>query len=81
MGARLTHRGCDRGVVDTDEDIDRASQEVVSILAPLTQEGILAVPSLGGQVRAAPGFQLFLTQREQAVSGKEVLAKLVRTEA
>jgi len=61
------------------EDIDRAPQEVVALLAPLVQEGILTVPTMGGQIRAAPGFQLFLTQREQVGSVREELAKLVRT--
>ena len=62
------------------EDIDRASQDVISLLSPLVQEGQLNVPSLGGMVRAAPGFQLFLTQRDQCPGGvREELAKLVRT--
>ena len=61
------------------EDTDRTPQKVVAILTPLVQEGILTVPSLGGQIRAAPGFQLFLTQREQVGSVREELAKLVRT--
>ena len=62
------------------EDIDRASQDVVSLLCPLVQEGQLNVPSLGGLVRPAPGFQLFLTQRDHSgATVREDLAKLVRT--
>ena len=62
------------------EDIDRASQDVISLLSPLVQEGQLNVPSLGGQVRPAPGFQLFFTQRDQGHGAiREELAKLVRT--
>ena len=38
----------------------------------------LAVPSLEGQIRAAPGFQLFFTQSEQVGSVREELTKLVR---
>ena len=61
------------------EDIDRASQDVISLLSPLVQDGQLNVPSLGGQIQPAPGFQLFLTQRDTGVSGvREELAKLVR---
>ena len=41
------------------EDIDRASQDVISLLSPLVQECQFNVPSLGGLVRPAPGFQLF----------------------
>ena len=36
-------------------------------------------PRLGRQIRAAPGFLLFLTQREKVGSVREELAKLVRT--
>ena len=64
------------------EDIDRASQDVISLLSPLVQECQLNVPSLGGPVRLAPGFQLFFTQRDQGHGGtaiREELAKLVRT--
>ena len=37
------------------------------------------VPCLGGQIRMAPGFQLFLTQRELVGSVMKELALLVRT--
>ena len=57
------------------KDIDKAPREVVAILTPLVQEGILTIPNLGRQIRAAPGFQLFLPQRE---SVRKELAKLVR---
>ena len=55
------------------EDIDRAPQEVVAILTPLVQEGILTIHVLGGRSGL---LQLFLTQREQVGSVRE---KLVRT--
>ena len=62
------------------EDIDRASQDVISLLSPLVQEGQLNVPSLGGLISTAPGFQLFLTQRDTGVGAvREELSKLVRT--
>ena len=52
----------------------------MAILTPLMMlEGILTIPSLRRQIRAAPWLQLFLTQREQVGSVREELAKLVRT--
>lgn len=45
------------------EDIDRAPMEVVSILVPLLETNSLAVMGQGHHVKAAPGFQLFATQR------------------
>ena len=59
------------------EDVDRAGQDVVSLLAGLVQGGHLVVPSLGGEVRPAPGFQLLLTQREGLGALREELASLV----
>ena len=60
------------------EDIDRASQDVFSLLEPVVQDGNLNVSCLAGQVRAAPGFQLFLTQREQPSAVNQELSKMVR---
>nr|KAG5703293.1 hypothetical protein BaRGS_025535 [Batillaria attramentaria] len=45
------------------EDLDHAPMEVVSTLAPLLQTSTLSLPGHGDIVRAAPGFQLFATQR------------------
>ncbi|KAF0299690.1 Midasin [Amphibalanus amphitrite] len=45
------------------EDIDRAPMDVVSLLVPLLESRCLTVPGHGDLVRAAPGFQLFATQR------------------
>ena len=45
------------------EDLDHAPMEVVSTLAPLLQTSTLAVPGHGDIIHAAPGFQLFATQR------------------
>jgi len=61
------------------EDIDRAPADVLALLAPLVQTGRLDVPSLGGKVDAAPGFQLFLTQRTDGGGVRQEVAKLVRT--
>ena len=51
------------------EDIDRAPMDVVSLLVPLLQSRCLSVPGHGDLVRAAPGFQLFATQRLLPGSG------------
>ena len=63
------------------EDVDRAPQDVTSLLTPLVQECKLNVPSLGGLITPAPGFQLFLTQRDGAGQAgvRDDLSKLVRT--
>ena len=56
---------------------------MVAVVTPLVQEGvhtILTIPNLGGQTRAAPVFQVFLTQSEQLGSMREELAKMVRTQ-
>ncbi|KAL4232857.1 AAA ATPase midasin [Mactra antiquata] len=45
------------------EDIDYAPMDVISILLPLLETRSLSVPGHGDTIRAAPGFQLFATQR------------------
>jgi len=45
------------------EDIDSAAADVASVLASLVETGTLSVPGYRDCVRAAPGFQLFVTQR------------------
>ena len=45
------------------EDIDLAPMDVVSVLIPLLESRTLSVPTHGNAVKAAPGFQLFATQR------------------
>ena len=75
----LLIQGCERGGWLLIKVIYRAPQEVVAILTPLEQEGILTTPNLGRQIRAAPAFHVFLTQREQVGPVREELAKLVRT--
>ena len=45
------------------EDIDLAPMDVVSVLIPLLESSALSVPAHGNVVKAAPGFQLFATQR------------------
>jgi midasin len=49
------------------EDLDLAPMEVVSTLLPLVESQQLFIPSRGESLSAAPGFQLFATQR--SVSG------------
>ncbi|XP_022106859.1 midasin-like [Acanthaster planci] len=51
------------------EDIDYAPMDVISVLVPLLEAGSLSLPGHGDVVRAAPGFQLFATQRLTAGSG------------
>ncbi|TRY63986.1 hypothetical protein TCAL_02073 [Tigriopus californicus] len=46
------------------EDIDQAQIDVVSTLLPLLESKALYLPSKGSPVTPAPGFQLFLTQRD-----------------
>ena len=45
------------------EDIDYAPMDVVSVLIPLLESRTLSIPAHGNTVKAAPGFQLFATQR------------------
>eukprot|EP00105_Crassostrea_gigas_P045178 XP_019929326.1 PREDICTED: midasin-like [Crassostrea gigas] len=45
------------------EDIDYAPMDVVSILLPLLERGVLSIPGHGENVTAHPDFRLFATQR------------------
>lgn len=45
------------------EDIDYAPMDVVSILLPLLERGVLSIPGHGENVTAHPNFRLFATQR------------------
>lgn len=45
------------------EDIDYAPMDVVSILLPLLERGVLSIPGQGENVTAHPDFRLFATQR------------------
>lgn len=45
------------------EDIDYAPMDVVSLLLPVVESRTLNVPGHGDVIQAAPGFQLFATQR------------------
>ena len=45
------------------EDIDAAPMDVISLLLPLLTSGALYLPGRGHTVKAAPGFQIFATQR------------------
>ncbi len=49
------------------EDIDSAPLDVISVLIPLMESRSLAVPGQSKIIKAAPGFQLFLTRRYSAV--------------
>ena len=43
------------------EDLDRAPNEVISVLLPLLERNELMVPNLGGSIRPARGFRLLAT--------------------
>lgn len=45
------------------EDVDTAPMDVLSLLVALAETRTLIVPGHGDEIRAAPGFQLFMTQR------------------
>ncbi|KFY35146.1 hypothetical protein V494_06163 [Pseudogymnoascus sp. VKM F-4513 (FW-928)] len=45
------------------EDLDRAPNEVISVILPLIERGELLIPSRGETIRAAPGFRLIASIR------------------
>lgn len=45
------------------EDIDCAPMDVISLLVPVLQSRSIVLPGHANPVKAAPGFQLFATQR------------------
>ena len=45
------------------EDLDRAPNEVISVLLPLIGRGELSIPSQGETIKASPNFRLFATIR------------------
>ncbi|KAK2715538.1 hypothetical protein QYM36_010205, partial [Artemia franciscana] len=45
------------------EDVDYASMDVISVLLPVLESRTLLLPGRGENIRAAPGFQIFVTQR------------------
>jgi midasin len=54
------------------EDIDRAPNEVISVILPLIERGELAIPSRGETIKAGPGFKLFASIRTSLnVAGRE----------
>ncbi|PIK42632.1 hypothetical protein BSL78_20512 [Apostichopus japonicus] len=55
--------GCQEGKWILLEDLDYAPMDVISVLLPLLESGSLTVPGHGDTIRAAPGFQIFATQR------------------
>ena len=50
------------------EDIDRAPPEVIGVLLPIIERGVLLLPNRGEQVRAADGFRILATMRVSADS-------------
>lgn len=66
------------------EDIDYAPMDVVSMLLPVVESLTLNVPGHGDVILAAPGFQLFATQRThghgdgQATNAATMLKKMWR---
>ncbi len=58
------------------EDIDRAPNEVISVLLPLIEHGELVIPNRGEQVHAVRGFKLIATMRTTLnAQGTEVLPR------
>ncbi|XP_056015325.1 midasin-like isoform X2 [Ostrea edulis] len=45
------------------EDVDYAPMDVVSVLLPLLERGVLSVPGHGDNITAHPQFRMFATQR------------------
>ncbi|XP_055890090.1 midasin-like isoform X2 [Biomphalaria glabrata] len=50
------------------EDVDTAPMDVLSLLIALAETGKLSVPGHGDEIRASPGFQLFVTRRLHSTS-------------
>ncbi|RDW65425.1 midasin [Coleophoma crateriformis] len=54
------------------EDLDRAPNEVISVILPLIERGELLIPSRGETVKAGPGFRLLASIRTSlSVNGVE----------
>jgi midasin len=54
------------------EDLDRAPNEVISVILPLIERGEILVPSRGEVVKAGPGFKLLASIRTSvSVTGEE----------
>ncbi|KUJ07208.1 midasin [Mollisia scopiformis] len=54
------------------EDLDRAPNEVISVILPLIERGELVIPSRGETIKAGSGFRLLATIRTSlSVTGKE----------
>ncbi|EPQ62073.1 Bgt-5184 [Blumeria graminis f. sp. tritici] len=59
------------------EDLDRAPNEVISILLPLIEKGELFIPSRGETIKAGRGFQLLASLRtSQGLGGEEKFPSL-----
>lgn len=54
------------------EDLDRAPNEVISVILPLIERGELLIPSRGETIRSGPGFKLLASIRTSlSVTGHE----------
>ena len=54
------------------EDLDRAPNDVISVILPLIERGELLIPSRGETIRAGPGFRLLASIRTSlSVTGQE----------
>lgn len=54
------------------EDLDRAPNEVISVILPLIERGELLIPSRGEVIKAGPGFKLLASIRTSlSVTGQE----------
>jgi midasin len=59
------------------EDIDRAPSEVIGLLLPVIEAGVLHLPNRREQVRAAEGFRILATMRQSddSVASRELLPR------
>jgi midasin len=59
------------------EDIDRAPSEVIGLLLPVIDTGVLLLPNRREQVRAAEGFRILATMRHSgdSVASRELLPR------
>jgi midasin len=56
------------------EDLDRAPNEVISVILPLIERGELLIPSRSETIRAAPGFRLIASIRTSLNMSRQELA-------
>jgi midasin len=59
------------------EDIDRAPSEVIGVLLPIIDKGVLLLPNRREEVRAADGFRILATMRrsDESLASRELLPR------